>query len=522
MTSQISLFGGEEPLKITKKIRLIELFAGIGAQAKALENIGADFEHYRICEFDKYAVAAYNAIHGTDFEVSDITKWHASDLGIEQKDKYEYIMSYSFPCQSLSISGKQEGMAKGSGTRSGLLWEVERILEECDSNLPQVLLMENVDAILFEKNRKHFFQWCNRLEEFGYKNYYQVLNAKDYGIPQNRNRCFMVSILGDYYFEFPKPIKLELCVKDMLEKEVPEKYYISAERVKELLNKEYDGKKGILPNSAKIMTTYPLSTREHRTLGWTENVSALTARDYKDPKVVCIPCLTPDRIEKRQNGRRFKENGEPMFTLTAQDIHGVAIKENNSKGYAIAQDGDTINLEQPNSKTRRGRVGKQIAQTIFTSTEQVVVEEIIPCELRKDEGIRTFNDGCMGALRTSSDCGDKHLICYNYKKPDGSHTSVNDRVYDSNHISAAVTTNPFFMPNYLVREKPEYEYRIRKLMPIECYRLMGFTREDFFKVKEAGISDSQCYKQAGNSIVVQVLEAIFRNMNIKGVKRWQE
>ena len=95
MTSQISLFGGEEPLKINKKIRLIELFAGIGAQAKALENIGADFEHYRICEFDKYAVTSYNAIHGTDFPVSDITKWHAADLGIEQKDKYEYIVTYS-------------------------------------------------------------------------------------------------------------------------------------------------------------------------------------------------------------------------------------------------------------------------------------------------------------------------------------------------------------------------------------------------------------------------------------------
>ena len=237
MTSQISLFGGEEPLKINKKIRLIELFAGIGAQAKALENIGADFEHYRICEFDKYAVNSYNAIHGTDFPVSNITKWHAADLGIEQKDKYEYIVTYSFPCQSLSISGKQEGMAKGSNTRSGLLWEVERILEECNGNLPRVLLMENVDAILFEKNRKHFFQWCNRLEEFGYKNYYEVLNAGDYGIPQNRSRCFMVSILGDYYYEFPKPIKLELCVKDLLESEVDEKYYISAERVKELFNR---------------------------------------------------------------------------------------------------------------------------------------------------------------------------------------------------------------------------------------------------------------------------------------------
>jgi len=304
--------------------------------------------------------------------------------------------------------------------------------------------MENVDAILFEKNRKHFFQWCNRLEEFGYKNYYQVLNAKNYGIPQNRSRCFMVSILGDYYFEFPKPIKLELCVKDLLESEVAEKYYISAERVKELLNKDYNGEKCSLPNGNEILISNAIGSRDAISGGWEETCPTLAARDYKDPKVVCVPCLTPDRIEKRQNGRRFKENGDPMFTLTAQDIHGIAIRTNNEKGYDIAQDGDTINLEQPNSKTRRGRVGKQIAQTIMTSTEQAVVEKEIT-----------------------------------------------------------------------------HNYRIRKLMPIECYKLQGFTREDFFKVKEAGISDSQCYKQAGNSIVVDVLEAIFRNMNIKGVDDWE-
>ncbi len=592
---QVSMFCGTEPLKINKKIRLIELFAGIGAQAKALENIGADFEHYRICEFDKYAVASYNAIHGTDFGVSDITKWHASDLGIEQKDKYEYIMSYSFPCQSLSVAGKGAGMAKGSGTRSGLLWEVERILEECDGNLPQVLLMENVDAILFEKNRKHFFQWCNKLEELGYKNYYEVLNAKHYGIPQNRNRCFMVSVLGDYYYEFPKPIKLELCVKDLLESEVAEKYYISDKRVKELLSREYNGKSSTLPDGDETLASYSLGTREAVCYGWDAICPSLCSRDYKDPKIVCQPCLTPARLEKRQNGRRLKEDGEPMFTLTGQDIHGVLegipIPEATKKGYSVAYEGDTINLENMASKTRRGKVGRQIAQTINTATGLAVVtkEEVnvlgnynksnhnasriispngispavmenhgtvtaIACELRTD-GIVTYKDNTMGALRTINQCGDKYIIekekmiCYNYTKKDGTQTSLNDRVYDSNNSSPAITTRPFFMPNYLVDKDEQEEidddtfsngeygyvidketgkpiefggFRIRKLMPIECYRLMGFTREDFFKVKEAGISDSQCYKQAGNSIVVDVLEAIFRNMNIKGVKRWND
>ena len=124
--NQISLFEGKNCLKIEKTIRLIELFAGIGAQAKALENLGIKFEHYRICEFDKYAVASYNAVHGTEFTTSDITKIHAADLGIIETDKYEYIMTYSFPCTDLSKAGKQKGMSRESGTRSGLLWEVER------------------------------------------------------------------------------------------------------------------------------------------------------------------------------------------------------------------------------------------------------------------------------------------------------------------------------------------------------------------------------------------------------------
>jgi DNA (cytosine-5)-methyltransferase 1 len=214
--------GADAYYKITKPIRLIELFAGIGSQAKALTNLGFKFEHYRICEFDKYAVQSYNAIHGTNFETSDITKISSTDLGIEETDKYEYIMTYSFPCTDLSLAGKREGMARGSGTRSGLLWEIERLLGET-TELPQILLMENVPQVL----NRDFGGWLEFLEKLGYHNYYELLNAKNYGIPQNRNRCFMVSVLGDYYYEFPKPINLELRLRDMLENNVAKKYYLS-------------------------------------------------------------------------------------------------------------------------------------------------------------------------------------------------------------------------------------------------------------------------------------------------------
>ncbi len=127
---QLSIFDCKPPVKVDKPIRLIELFAGIGSQAKALKNIGANFEHYRVCEFDKYAVASYNAVHGTNFTTSDVRALTAEDLGIKETDKFFYIMTYSFPCQDLSLAGKQRGMGKGSQTRSSLLWEVERLLDD--------------------------------------------------------------------------------------------------------------------------------------------------------------------------------------------------------------------------------------------------------------------------------------------------------------------------------------------------------------------------------------------------------
>lgn len=241
MAQQISLFDGTQPFKIDKPIRLIELFAGIGSQAKALENLGASFEHYRICEFDKYAVASYNAIHGTNFQPSDITTLKGEDLGIVDTDKYCYVLTYSFPCQDLSNAGNGKGMRKGSGTRSGLLWEVERLLTET-KNLAQVLIMENVPQIVSSKNMPDFAQWIAFLDGLGYKSKWRLLNAKDYGIPQNRERCFMVSILGDYFYEFPSKKPLKLRLKDMLERRADAKYYISENGVKFLEKAKNYGK----------------------------------------------------------------------------------------------------------------------------------------------------------------------------------------------------------------------------------------------------------------------------------------
>lgn len=289
MAEQMSLFEAsyEKPEHLPRHIRLIEFFAGIGAQAKALEILNADFEHWRTCEWSWQSITAYNAIHmgGKVADTSDLTydevlsridgvshdynqpmsreqlrkkgeKWardllgrmaenhnvcpdvsrlHASDLGIVDKDANTYVLTYSFPCQDLSNAGLMKGMEKGSGTRSGLLWEVERILLECKESdcLPQVLIMENVPGVVGSGNLGPFNEWLDALERMGYTNYHKILNAKDYGIPQNRRRCFMVSILGQYSYSFPRKQRLAYLLKDFIESRVDESYYLSDELVKD-------------------------------------------------------------------------------------------------------------------------------------------------------------------------------------------------------------------------------------------------------------------------------------------------
>jgi len=286
---QLNLFEAsfEKPDHLPSHIRLIEFFAGIGAQAKALEILGADFEHWRTCEWSWQSITAYNAIHmggeiadtsqltygdvlreieGVSHDYNkpmtfdqlkkkgekwarellgrmwanrnycpDVSKLHAEDLGITDRGGHTYILTYSFPCQDLSNAGLLKGMEKGSGTRSGLLWEVERILLECKEAdcLPQVLLMENVPGVCGSKNLKPWNDWLDALEHMGYTNYHKILNAKDYGIPQNRRRCFMLSILGEYSFSFPKKMPLRYLLKDFIYKKVDEKYYLSDDLVKE-------------------------------------------------------------------------------------------------------------------------------------------------------------------------------------------------------------------------------------------------------------------------------------------------
>jgi len=241
MYRQLSLFDNPTMprFRTEQPVRLIELFAGIGSQAAALKRAGISFEHYRVVEFDKYAIKSYNAIHGTDFPHMDITQISAEDLNITDTDKYCYVLTYSFPCQDLSTAGKGRGMAKGTNTRSGLIWEVGRLIKTVRER-PQIMVMENVPQIHSHKNSPNFQDWIRILEEMGYSNFWKDLNAKDYGIPQSRNRCFMVSILGRWSYEFPRPEPLRKSIKDYTEGRVEEKYFIKNERAEGLIKKLYD------------------------------------------------------------------------------------------------------------------------------------------------------------------------------------------------------------------------------------------------------------------------------------------
>lgn len=361
-------------------LRVFEAFSGYGSQSLALERLGLEHEVVCISEIDKYAIAAYKALHGDVLNLGDISK-----IKVEDVPEHD-LFTYSFPCQDISVAGNQAGLIEGQ-TRSGLLWECERIIE---AKKPKYLLMENVKNLVGKKFKVDFDKWGEKLEQLGYTNYWKVLNAKDYGIPQNRERVFMISILGEHKpYVFPEGFDNGIRLKDILESEVDEKYYISDEKCEKLLQQL--------------------------------NSSMGTGGGHV-PMV--IPCLTPDRLEKRQNGRRFKEDGEPMFTLTSQDRHGV--------------------LQVGNYRDK---------ETGFTNPQT-------------------------------------------------------GGVYSAEGISPTLNT----MQGGDRQPKVLLSYRIRKLTTKECFRLMGLCDTDIQKIQEAGISNSQQYKLAGNSIVVDVLEYIFKNL----------
>lgn len=382
-----------------RKIKVIELFAGVGSQAMALRNIGIDYEVIGISEIDKFAYKSYEAIHGKVKNFGDITKIN--------KLPYCDLLTYSFPCQDLSIAGQQKGISKD--TRSGLLLEVERPLLKAKENgtLPKYLLLENVKNLVGKKFIKDFERWLSFLNNLGYYSNWEVLNAKDYGIPQNRERVFVVSSLENIHYNFPKQVELKSKMKDLLEEKVDDKYYLSEKYLKCFSDMK--------------------------------NRNGFTRGERFNPRKL-EECNTAFAITTRAGAR-------PTDNFIIQKGHGF------NKGG--------------------------------------IKENIVP------------------ALTKSSWHENNFVANIN---PSGK--GMNGNVYRTN-LSPTLTTNKGEGIKILHSDT----CRIRKLTPLECWRLMGFRDMDYYAAKSVGISDAQLYKQAGNSIVVTVLEAIFRNLFFKKHRR---
>lgn len=481
----ISLFDfADNQYKITKPIRLIELFAGIGSQAKALKNLNVDFEHHFVCEIEPQVVKTYNVIHGTNFEPTDITKISANDLNITNTDLYTYILTYSFPCQDLSLAGKGKGMEKGTGTRSSLLWEVERLLKECNE-LPQILLMENVPMVHSSENIKDFEKWLLFLESLGYKNYWKDLNAKNYGIPQNRDRCYMISLLNSNCdYTFPQPIKLKLRLKDMLEEKVDDKYFLSDKMIKYLTN--------------------PLAMNGGRKKVFMRNFD--TNKEIASTSNCAAGNRPPDNY--------------------------ILVKEATQKGYVEAYEGDGIYIDRPHQK--RGVVQKDMIQTIKCNCNDVGVVVLgnyspsvhnasrivdnngIAPTVMENHGTVTAtvdkNLWSQSQMKMITNDGDvkRYInsdIVDEFKEGQAADISFPNGYNNAKRvhnecpaINGTTTESSFIVKNDL---------RIRKLTPLEVWRLMGFSDDDFDKAEKIN-SNTQLYKQAGNSIVVNVLMAIFK------------
>ena len=473
--------------KITKKIRTIELFAGYGSTKLAWNYLGIDVESYKICEWAVKSIQAYKDIHFTDdnFDYSkdlsieeikqylfnkgissnynepmtqqqvnrlsekqlrtiynnivathnlvNIQQVKGKDLEIVDTDKYDYILTYSFPCQDLSLAGVRKGMSDTT-TRSGMLWEVERILTECKElgTMPQILLMENVPQVHGADNVEDFNKWQLRLEELGYKNYWQDLIATDYGIPQTRNRTFMVSILGDYNYTFPKPIPLKLKLKDMLEDNVDEKYYLSDDLMQHIQKPaeeheeytQYDRYNGDLEMWCRV---------------WKDKSPTLNTK-CKDTKIYCNNKSLQETLEQNKiddtcfidtyNKRIDKEKSGTITTgVSFRNNTFLAIKNATKKGYLEATDGDGVDISS-RMEHHRGTVQKDKVQTITTSggndrgvVEDLRIRKLSPRECWRLMGVKDEDFDKVAKNQSDSSlyhlAGDSivvNVLCYLYKQ----------------------------------------------------------------------------------------------------------
>ncbi len=448
-------------------IRLLSLFSGIGAFEKALKNLKIPYELAGFSEIDKFAIKSYCAIHN-EKETKNL-----GDVKSIQTDNLKQIdfMTWGFPCQDISIAGNLKGIEKDK-TRSGLYFEGYRILKEVK---PKVSIIENVKNLTSKRFKNEFASILKDIENLGYNNYWRILNAKDYEIPQNRERVFVVSIRKDIdkcSFNFPEKQFLKIRLKDLLEEKVDDKYYLSDKAIGRLVkysNRLIRKKENPNISSCLMASYFKMGARDQQYI--------------KDDDVNRICGIYDEKNKRHQAGSIYDKNciSPTITSSTGGHIQPhILVNEGTKKGYTEAFEGDSVNVSYPRNINKRGRVGKQISQTILASNMNIATLE------------KTDKPICINNIN---------------KQP-----SLQDRIYDPKGISTTITTGNF-RPNIvektnismfnpynqseineiaptqtrncgninssaavLITEDGKYCFKIRKLTPKECWRLMRFFR----------------------------------------------
>lgn len=540
---------------IRKPISLIEFFAGYGSQALALKYLGADYKSHKIVEWAVKSIEAYNDLHTKDYtnyskdlskeqlveflfnkgismdysqpmtlkqikskseewcrkvyndiiathNLVDISRVHATDL--EMREGQENIITYSFPCQDLSLAGKGKGMGRESGTRSGLLWQVERILLECKEQgiMPNVLIMENVPEVKGNNNIEDFTAWVHQLERLGYSNYCDILNAKDFGIPQNRRRCFMVSILGEWNYKMPRTMRLKYKLKDFLEKNVAEKYFLSDKMIKGMINTNFN--------------QYSIEKKVKDVEGIADTI---VARFDGAPQ--CVEYLGTYQFAKSETfmkgKNRFQKQKEISDTLQTNTKEGVVIVGNYSPSKHNAS--RIVDTDELAPTVMENQGGENVGVVVKGKLKQELCNKLIENNMVEEGDVirHSYSTNRMNKMykqnqveHDASPTLDTRCDCLGVVVPFGSYYTWQDNQGNINtQCNRAANEENYALTIACAETGKVLEkntLRIRKLTPKECWRLMGVLDKDSELVKQ---SDNSKYHLAGDSIVTSVLMAIF-------------
>ena len=593
-------------------LRLIELFAGIGSQTQALTNIGIAHKVVAISEIDKYAIQSYEAMHGKANNLGDIRK-------IEKLPDAD-LWTYSFPCQDISVAGKGAGIKEG--TRSGLLFEVERLLRVASEKgtLPKYLLLENVKNLVSKKFKADFDKWLDFLSELGYTNYWKVLNAKDYGIPQNRERVFCVSIRGEHEpFVFPKPKELTIRLRDMIDEAVDERFYLKESTIRSILRSTFNSRRdSIRPGDGLANTLLARDWRGPQCVQVGEVVGEKWDKMHDISKRVYEPNGVAPTVHCQQGGNTELKIAED-FVLGGLQKHqtprtdGISPTLTEAMGKGGGQTPIIIDTSEPKERFYKQAFETlkenecEVGDTIDAFNKKVNKSGVCPTLTTRPEGFKTAILPVVGAMRgrNPEDPSDrtagvpteqrleinekglcnalttvqKDNLVIEEDKTDYVSRRYNEFIEEKGYVPemfvaynkteikdvAPTLTGQCSSPSgssavlkletpvkVNVATKQGYEeanpgdyvnitypgsktkrgrvgngvahtltcgdgnavitenVRIRKLTPRECLRLMGWKDEQIDKIVAAKISGTQQYRQAGNGIVVQVLESIFK------------